>query len=400
MEERRLMSHQSFYPPVRTLMGPGPSDVDARVLAAMARPTIGHLDPAFVGMMDELKDLLRATFRTANAMTLPISGPGSVGMEACFVNLVEPGDKVIVCQNGVFGGRMKENVQRCGGEAVVVQDEWGRACDPAKLEAALAEHADAKIVAFVHAETSTGALSDAAQLAALARKHDCLTLMDAVTSLGGVPLEFDEWQIDAAYSGTQKCLSVPPGLSPVSFSERAMAVVRARKTPVQSWFGDLSLLDGYWAEGAKRAYHHTAPVNALYGLHEGLVMLHEEGIESAWARHHRNHLALRAGLEAMGLMLVVPEAERLAPLNAVAIPEGVEDAAVRGQLLADYGLEIGAGLGALAGKVWRIGLMGRSCTPRHVRTCISALDDVLSRLGATLECGAGIAAVEEALSAS
>jgi alanine-glyoxylate transaminase/serine-glyoxylate transaminase/serine-pyruvate transaminase len=394
------MAPQSFHPPVRTLMGPGPSDIDARVLAAMARPTIGHLDPAFIRMMDELKDLLRATFRTANEMTLPISGPGSVGMEACFVNLVEPGDKVVICQNGVFGGRMKENVVRCGGRAVMVEDEWGRACDSAKLDAALAEHADAKIVAFVHAETSTGALSDAATLAAIARKYDCLTLMDAVTSLGGVPVEIDEWQIDAVYSGTQKCLSVPPGLSPVSFSERAMAVVRARKTPVQSWFADLSLLDGYWAGGAKRAYHHTAPINALYGLHEGLVMLHEEGLEAAWARHRRNHLALRAGLGAMGLALVVPEDERLPPLNAVAIPAGVQDAEVRSQLLADYGLEIGAGLGPLAGKVWRIGLMGRSCTPRHVRTCVSALDDVLSRLGATLKRGAGIAAVEEALTAS
>lgn len=392
------MAHSSFFPPHRTLMGPGPSDVDARVLAAMARPTIGHLDPAFVGMMDELKDLLRATFRTQNAMTLPISGPGSVGMEACFVNLVEPGDTVVICRNGVFGGRMEENVRRCGGTAVMVDDEWGRACDPAKLEAALAANPQAKLVAFVHAETSTGALSDAAALAAIAREHDCLVIADAVTSVGGVPLEVDGWQLDAVYSGTQKCLSVPPGLSPVSFSEKAMAAVRGRSAAVQSWFGDLSLLDGYWAEGAKRAYHHTAPIHALYGLHEGLVMLHEEGLEAAWERHRRIHGALRAGLEAMGIAFVVPEEERLPQLNAVAIPDGVEDAAVRSQLLADYGLEIGAGLGALAGKVWRIGLMGRSCTPRHVRLCVNALDDVLARLGARFERGAGIDAVESALS--
>ena len=392
------MAH-SFFPPHRVLMGPGPSDVDARVLAAMSRPTIGHLDPAFVGMMDEIKELLRLTFRTKNAMTLPISGPGSVGMEACFVNLVEPGDTVIICRNGVFGGRMEENVRRCGGTAVMVDDEWGRACDPAKLEEALVANPGAKLVAFVHSETSTGALSDAAALAKLARAHDCLVIADTVTSIGGVPVEMDGWQIDAVYSGTQKCLSVPPGLSPVSFSEKAMEVVRSRKAPVQSWFSDLSLLDGYWSEGAKRSYHHTAPINALYGLHEGLVMLHEEGLDAAWAPHRRLHAALRAGLEAMGIAFVVPEAERLPQLNAVRIPDGVEDAAVRSLLLSDYGLEIGAGLGALAGQVWRIGLMGRSCTPRHVRLCVNALDDVLARLGAKFERGAGIQAVEATLGA-
>ena len=370
----------SFAPPARVLMGPGPSDVSSRVLEAMARPTIGHLDPAFVGMMDELKELLRATFRTENAMTLPISGPGSIGMETCFANLVEPGDTVVVCQNGVFGGRMKENVLRMGGVPVMVEDEWGRATDPAGLEKALSEHPEASLVAFVHAETSTGALSDGAELARIARAHDCLTIMDAVTSLGGVPVEIDAWEIDAVYSGTQKCLSVPPGLSPVSFSERAMARLRARKAPVQSWFGDLSLLDGYWAAGAKRAYHHTAPVNALYGLHEGLVALHEEGLEAAWARHRTNHDALRAGLEGIGIDFVVPAAERLPQLNAVSIPAGVADAEVRAALLKDYNLEIGAGLGALAGKVWRIGLMGSSSTQRHVDLCVKSLSEVLKRL--------------------
>ncbi len=369
----------SFAPPTRVLMGPGPSDVSPRVLEAMARPTIGHLDPAFVGMMDELKDLLRATFRTENAMTLPISGPGSIGMETCFANLVEPGDTVVVCQNGVFGGRMKENVVRMGGIPVMVEDDWGRAVDPAGLEQALAEHPEASLVAFVHAETSTGALSDAARLAAIARQHGCLTIMDAVTSLGGVPVEVDDWEIDAVYSGTQKCLSVPPGLSPVSFSERAMDRLRARKGPVQSWFGDLSLLDGYWAAGAKRAYHHTAPVNALYGLHEGLLALQEEGLPEAWARHRANHELLRSGLEKIGIDFVVPADERLPQLNLVSIPTGVADAEVRAALLAEYNLEIGAGLGALAGKVWRIGLMGTSSTVSHVELCVKSLSEVLNR---------------------
>jgi alanine-glyoxylate transaminase/serine-glyoxylate transaminase/serine-pyruvate transaminase len=369
----------SFAPPARVLMGPGPSDVSPRVLEAMARPTIGHLDPAFVGMMDELKDLLRATFRTENAMTLPISGPGSIGMETCFANLVEPGDTVVVCQNGVFGGRMKENVVRMGGIPIMVEDDWGRAVGPAGLEQALAEHPEASLVAFVHAETSTGALSDAARLAAIARQHGCLTIMDAVTSLGGVPVEVDDWEIDAVYSGTQKCLSVPPGLSPVSFSERAMERLRARKAPVQSWFGDLSLLDGYWAAGAKRAYHHTAPVNALYGLHEGLLALQEEGLPEAWARHRANHELLRSGLEKIGIDFVVPADERLPQLNLVSIPAGVADAEVRAALLADYNLEIGAGLGALAGKVWRIGLMGTSSTVGHVELCVKSLSEVLNR---------------------
>jgi len=369
----------SFAPPARVLMGPGPSDVASRVLEAMARPTIGHLDPAFVGMMDELKDLLRATFRTENAMTLPISGPGSIGMETCFANLVEPGDAVVVCQNGVFGGRMKENVLRMGGLPVMVEDDWGRAVDPAGLEQALAAHPEASLVAFVHAETSTGALSDAGRLAEIARRHGCLTIMDAVTSLGGVPVEVDDWEIDAVYSGTQKCLSVPPGLSPVSFSERAMERLRARKAPVQSWFGDLSLLDGYWAAGAKRAYHHTAPVNALYGLHEGLLALQEEGLPEAWARHRANHELLRSGLEKIGIDFVVPADERLPQLNLVSIPAGVADAEVRAALLADYNLEIGAGLGALASKVWRIGLMGTSSTAGHVELCVKSLFEVLNR---------------------
>ena len=393
------MSIKSFQPPQRILMGPGPSDVSARVLAAMARPTIGHLDPAFVSMMDEMKILLKYAFKTDNELTMPVSAPGSAGMETCFVNLVEPGNKVIVCQNGVFGGRMKENVERCGGTAVMVQDDWGRAVDPQKLEDALKSNPDARIVAFVHAETSTGAISDARTLVEIAHKHNCLAIVDAVTSLGGSPLKVDEWKIDAIYSGTQKCLSSTPGLSPVTFSENAMEKIKNRKTKVQSWFMDLNLVMGYWGGATKRAYHHTAPINALYGLHEALVILQEEGIESSWARHHKNHLALRAGLEAMGLTFIVPEKERLPQLNAIGIPEGVDEAAVRNILLNDYQLEIGAGLGAMAGKVWRIGLMGHASNQRNILLCLTALDDALGRVKAPIKRGVAIDAANKLFTA-
>lgn len=367
----------SFQPPRRTLMGPGPSDVPQRVLDAMARPTIGHLDPAFVTMMDEMKVLLRYAFQTENALTFPVSGPGSVGMETCFVNLVEPGDKVIVCRNGVFGGRMIENVKRCGGTAVVVEDAWGAAVDANKLEQALKLNPDAKVVAFVHAETSTGALSDAQTLVALAHKHGCLTIVDAVTSLGGVPLKVDEWGIDAIYSGSQKCLSCTPGLSPVSFSERAIERIKARKTPCQSWFMDLNLVLGYWGGDGKRTYHHTAPINPLYGLHEALVMLQNEGLENAWARHQNNYLALKDGLEKLGLEYFVAEGQRLPQLSVVNVPAGVDDAAARSRLLNEFNLEIGAGLGELAGKVWRLGLMGYSSRPENVAACLHAIKAVL-----------------------
>ncbi|BAZ93986.1 serine--pyruvate aminotransferase [Thiohalobacter sp. COW1] len=383
---------QSFHPPVRTLMGPGPSDVNPRILEAMSRPTIGHLDPMFVQMMDEMKGLLRYAFQTDYDLAMPVSAPGSAGMETCFVNLVEPGDKVIVCQNGVFGGRMKENVERCGATPVMVEDEWGRAVDVHKVEDALKANPDAKILAFVHAETSTGAMSDAKALAELARRHDCLTIVDTVTSLGGCELKVGEWGLDAVYSGTQKCLSCVPGLSPVTFSERALEVVKNRRHKVQSWFLDLNLVLGYWGSGGKRAYHHTAPVNTLYALHEALVLLQEEGIENAWTRHRKHHEALKAGFEAMGLNFVVPEGERLPQLNAVTIPEGVEDAAVRTRLLTEYNLEIGAGLGALAGKVWRVGLMGFACNRTNVLTCLGAMDAVLSDMGAKIDAGRAVEA--------
>ncbi len=368
---------RSFQPPQRILMGPGPSDVHPRVLAAMARPTIGHLDPEFIRMMDDVKRMLQYAFRTKNEMTFVVSAPGSAGMEAAIVNMVEPEDKVVVCINGVFGGRMKSIVERCGGVAVPVEQEWGRAIDPNALEDTLKQHPDAKFVAFVHAETSTGALSDAKTLAEIAHRHNCMVIVDAVTSLGGSPLEVDQWELDVVYSGSQKCLSAPPGLSPITFNERAVAHIRNRKTPVQSWFLDVNLLMQYWGGETKRAYHHTAPINNLYGLHEALVMLEEEGIEQAWKRHAENSTRLQQGLASLGMEYFVPEGERIPQLNAVKIPDGVDDAAIRSRLLNEFHLEIGAGLGPMAGKIWRIGLMGAASTTRNVLYCVSALREVL-----------------------
>lgn len=381
-----------FNPPVRTLLGPGPSDVSPQVLQALARPTIGHLDPAFITLMDSIKELLQYAFQTQNRLTLPISAPGSAGMESCFVNLLEPGDTAIICQNGVFGGRMKENVERCGATAIMVEDEWGKAVDLEKVEAALKANPGTKVLAFVHAETSTGAQSDAKALCALARQYDCLSIVDTVTSLGGTEVDVDGWGADAVYSGTQKCLSCVPGISPVTFSERAVEAIKARKTRVQSWFLDMDLVMGYWGGETKRAYHHTAPVNAMYALHESLLMLKQEGLEAAWRRHALNHRALATGLEAMGLQLTVAAGQRLPQLNAVAIPEGVDDAAVRQQLLEQYSLEIGAGLGAGAGKVWRIGLMGYGSNRKNVLLCLSALDNVLSAMGANINSGVAVQA--------
>jgi alanine-glyoxylate transaminase/serine-glyoxylate transaminase/serine-pyruvate transaminase len=389
----------SFHPPRRTLLGPGPSDMNPRVMASLAQPAIGYLDPAFVVMMEELKELMRYAYQTTNPLTFPMSGPGSVGMEACFVNLVEPGDKVIVCRNGVFGGRMLENVERCGGLPVVLEETWGEPVDPNKLEALLKANPDTKIVAFVHAETSTGAQSDAQALCDLARKHGALTIVDCVTSLGGTPVLLDAWQADATYSGSQKCLSCTPGLSPISFSERAIAKVKARtKGKVQSWFMDLNLVLAYWGETA-RTYHHTAPGNSLYALHEALLLLKEEGLENAWARHRRNYEALKAGLEAMGLKYLVKEEARLPQLNSVYIPEGIDDLTVRKTLLTDYNIEIGAGLGPLAGKIWRFGLMGYSSQPENVLLLLSALSAVLGEMGYKHEAGSAEAAAHHAFAA-
>ncbi len=376
-------------------MGPGPSDVNPRILEALSRPTIGHLDPAFIDMMDEVKALLQYVFQTENELTLPVSAPGSAGMETVFTNLLERGDKAIICQNGVFGGRMKENVERCGAEAVMVQDDWGTAVDLNKVEDALKANPDAKLLAFVHAETSTGVRSDAKALCALARQYDCLAVVDAVTSLAGIELKVDEWGIDAIYSGTQKCLSCVPGLSPVSFSERAAQIIRERKTPVQSWFLDLNLVMGYWGGSAKRAYHHTAPVNSLYALHESLVIVQEEGLEQSWQRHAVNHRALVAGIESLGLSFVVDSACRLPQLNLVRFPETVDDAVVRSALLTDYSLEIGSGLGAFAGKVWRIGLMGFASSQANVYLCLSALGNVLRQQGLDVDPAAAVLAAKQ-----
>jgi alanine-glyoxylate transaminase/serine-glyoxylate transaminase/serine-pyruvate transaminase len=389
------MAFTSFNPPVRTLMGPGPSDVHPRVTSAMARPCIGHLDPMFVGMMDEIKEMLQYAFATKNQLTIPVSAPGSAGMESCFVNLLESGNKVIVCQNGVFGGRMKENVERCGAIPIMVEDDWGKPVDPNKVEEAFKAFPDAVALAFVHSETSTGVRSDAKTLCEIAQKYGALSIVDAVTSLGGIELQVDAWGIDAVYSGTQKCLSCTPGLSPVSFSERAVEVIKNRHSKVQSWFLDTNLVMAYWGGGSKRAYHHTAPVNALYALHESLVMLQQEGIKHAWTRHQDNYLILRAGLEAMGLGFVVDEEYRLPQLNAVTIPEGVDEAQVRTRLLNEFNLEIGAGLGALAGKVWRIGLMGHSSRKENIFLCLSALEAVLGDMGADINTGVALAAAQQ-----
>ncbi|NVD07600.1 alanine--glyoxylate aminotransferase family protein [Vibrio sp. JPW-9-11-11] len=373
------MTIQSFIPPHRILMGPGPSDISPQVLQALSRPTVGHLDPLFVAMMDELKVLLKYAFQTDNEFTIAVSAPGSAGMEACFVNLIEPGDKVIVCRNGVFGERMRENVVRAGGNAVVIDDEWGCPVSVDKVAQALNDHPDTKILAFVHAETSTGACSDAEALGQLAKQHGVLTIVDAVTSLGGIPLKVDEWQLDAVYSGSQKCLSCVPGLSPVTFSAAAVEKIQSRTTPVQSWFLDQSLVLGYWSGEGKRSYHHTAPVNSLYALHESLLMLKHEGLENAWQRHREMHQKLKQGLEKLGFEFVVEAHSRLPQLNAIYVPDGIDEAQVRTHLLEIYNLEIGAGLGALAGKAWRIGLMGYGARSENVALCLRALEESLTQ---------------------
>lgn len=375
------MDAQSFHPPKRILLGPGPSDVHQRVLDAMARPTVGHLDPSFTEMLEDLKRLIRYAFQTDNELTFALSAPGMIGMETCFVNLVEPGDKVVVCSNGVFGRRMIENVLRCRGELVVVEDDWGKPVDPQKLEDALRANPDTKIVAFVHAETSTGAQSDVKQLAEIAHRYGALVICDTVTSLGCTPVLVDEWDLDAVYSASQKGLSCTPGLSPVTFGERAVAKIKSRKERVQSWFMDLGLVMSYWGGGdktVKRTYHHTAPINALYGLHESLVMLAEEGLETRWQRHVEVHRRLVDGLRALGLELLVEAPYRLPQLNTVLVPEGINEARLRSDLLNLHGIEIGAGLGDLAGKTVRIGLMGTSATPANVTACLKALEAVLA----------------------
>jgi len=371
----------SFQAPNRILMGPGPSDVSERVLKALSQQTIGHLDPQFVTLMDEIKELLQYAFQTHNELTIPVSAPGSSGMETCFMNLVDPGDHVLVCINGVFGMRMKEVASRAGAEVQSLEFEWGLAVDPEAVDKYLAAHPEINMLAFVHAETSTGVRSDAKQLSAIGHKHGCLVIVDAVTSLGGIELNVDEWQIDAIYSGTQKCLSCIPGLSPVSFSSAAVTKIKQRSQKNYSWFLDLNLVMDYWGANVKRAYHHTAPVNSLYALHESLLILKEEGLEQAWKRHEFHHQALVTGLEALDLRLLVAPEIRLPQLNLLEIPEGLDDASIRSQLLNDFDLEIGAGLGKFAGKAWRIGLMGNTCNQKNVLYCVASLGAVLKAHG-------------------
>jgi alanine-glyoxylate transaminase/serine-glyoxylate transaminase/serine-pyruvate transaminase len=369
----------SFNPPQRILMGPGPSNVHPRVLESMSRPTIGHLDPKFIELMDDIKELLKYSFQTSNEVTFAISGPGSVGMEACLVNLIEPGSKVLVCINGVFGGRMKSIVERCGAEPVVLTMPWGKAIDPNLFEDTINKNNDISVCAFVHAETSTGAKSDIKTLTEIAHRNDALVIADTVTSLGGIPILIDDWNIDVAYSGSQKCLSCPPGLSPVTFNEKAIQFIKKRKTQVQSWFMDLNLVLGYWGGNIKRAYHHTAPINSLYALHESLLILKEEGIENSWRRHQANGEKLVNELENIGLNIFVDKQARLPQLTSVVIPDNINEVNVRSSLLNDFNIEIGAGLGELAGKVWRIGLMGHSSNKENISACVNAINEILNK---------------------
>ena len=383
-----------FNPPDRLLLGPGPSQVHPRVLRAMSAPLLGHLDPAFVQMMEEVKDLLRVVFATKNPLTIPISGTGSAGMEACLVNLLEPGDEFVVGVNGVFGTRMAEVAERAGASVRRVEAPWGKIVRPEQIEAALRNTTKPKLVAVVHAETSTGAWQPLPEIAKLAHDHGALVLTDCVTSLGGVPVLIDEWGIDAAYSGTQKCLSCPPGLSPITFGPRAVDVVKGRRTKVQSWYLDLSLLAQYWGE--ERVYHHTAPISMNYALREALRLVVEEGLDARFARHRTNHEALAAGLAPLGLALAAEEGRRLPMLNAVTVPDGVDEAKVRGRLLKEHGIEIGGGLGPMKGKVWRIGLMGESSRRASVLTVLAALEDALRAEGRNVSPGSAVAAAQAA----
>lgn len=376
-------------PPRRLLMGPGPSEIHPRVLQALAAPTVGHLDPYFLQVMDETQRMLREVFCTKNEMTLAASGTGSAGMETCVVNLIEPGDRMLVCQNGVFGTRMADVAGRAGAQVKVIERPFGEVFSPEEVEKAVKEF-QPKVVGIVHAETSTGAWQPLEEISRIVHAHGGLILADTVTSLGGVPLEVDQWELDAVYSGTQKCLSCPPGLAPVTLSPRAVAALDARKTKVQSWYLDLSMVKNYW--GQQRAYHHTAPINMNYALRESLRLVLEEGLANRHARHMRNHLALRAGVEAMGLKYAVPETHRLPMLNAVLIPEGVDDARARTQLLNEFGIEIGGGLGPMKGKTWRIGLMGEASHPRNVLLFLAAIEKCLCDQGAKVPAGAGVAA--------
>lgn len=380
---------QPLAPPVRTLMGPGPSDVHPQVLAALAAPTVGHLDPTFLSTMDEMQSMLRDVFCTKNELTLAVSGTGSAGMETCVVNLIERGERMLVCKNGVFGGRMADVAERAGAEVSVIERPFGEVFSADEIAAAVKQHRP-KVVGIVHAETSTGAWQPLEDIVKIVHDAGALIVVDAVTSLGGVPVEVDQWELDAVYSGTQKCLSCPPGLAPVTFGPRAVEVIDNRKSKVASWYLDMTMVRQYW--GGERAYHHTAPINMNYALHTALRLVLEEGLKNRHQRHRENHIVLRSGLEAMGIDYAVPESHRLPMLNAVKIPGGVDDAALRKQLLDEFGIEIGGGLGPMKGKTWRIGLMGEASSKRNVLLFLAALEKCLQDQNIDVTPGAGTAA--------
>jgi alanine-glyoxylate transaminase/serine-glyoxylate transaminase/serine-pyruvate transaminase len=385
-------------PPRRILMGPGPSDIPPRVLAALGAPTVGHLDPYFLEIMDETQTMLRQVFRTQNQLTLAVSGTGSAGMETCVVNLIEPGDRMLVCVNGVFGTRMADVASRAQAQVTTIERPFGEVFTPDEVADAV-KRVSPTIVGIVHAETSTGARQPMEEISRIVHDAGALLLMDCVTSLGGIAVEIDGWNVDAAYSGTQKCLSCPPGLAPVTFSPRALDVIQTRKSKIASWYLDMKLVSNYWSDKS-RAYHHTAPINMNYALHEALRTVLEEGLEARHARHLRNHVALKAGLAALGIDYAVAEPYQLPMLNAVKIPAGVDDKAVRTQLLNEFGIEIGGGLGPMAGKTWRIGLMGETSNPRNVLVFLAALEACLQGQGVSLQPGAGVAAANTSVAST
>ncbi len=386
---------QEFQPPPRILLGPGPSSVHPRVLQAMSLPVLGHLDPLFFQVMDDVCEMLRLVFRTSNYMTVPLSSTGTGAMEAACANVLEPGDTAIVCRNGYFGDRLADIASRCGAETVILDSPWGQPVDVDALRDELRRHTRVKMVGVVHAETSTGVLTDLRNIIDLAHEHDALVVVDAVTSLGSHDVQMDAWDIDVCYSASQKCLGSPPGLAPISMGPRAMEVVNTRKTPVQSFYFNLKDLESYWSQ--TRAYHHTTPISMTYALRESLRMMMEEGIENRIARHARVAAALRAGLQALGLELAANPQHRLNPLTSVSVPDGIEDAVVRRQLLAEYAIEIGGGLGQFAGRVWRIGLMGDGARESNVFSLLSALETILSRMDYEVAFGASLSAAQRAL---
>ena len=384
-----------FVPPPRLLLGPGPSTVHPRVLQAMTLPVLGHLDPQFFQVMDDVCEMLRQVFHTSNFMTAPLSSTGTGAMEAACANILEPGDTAVICRNGFFGDRLADIADRCGAQVAIVDFPWGKPADPQVLSDELKKHSRVKMVGVVHAETSTGVLTPLQEIVELAHQHDALVVVDAVTSLGSHEVQMDAWDIDVCYSASQKCLGSPPGLAPISLGPRAMDVINSRKTKVQSFYFNLKDLETYWSQ--TRAYHHTTPISMNYALRESLRMMMEEGIEARHHRHARVASALRAGLAAIGIGLLADADYRLNPLTTALVPEGVDEATVRRQLLEDYGIEVGGGFGDLRGKIWRIGLMGEGAREANVFILLSALENILAKLDYEVAFGASLAAAQKAL---